>query len=299
MLRTGRNRSVDPSRLRWAPVLLLIGVFIASVASPTSAAPAKGQSHGAILEHALRAWAGFPVRSAPRHIILLEGYVLGPEYGFPDDTSKTAFDNGEITPPASWPTASASSMGFPIVGASAAFKTLTVPIPCSNCQLVTPLGTTGVRLGSGLFMTDRGNREFPAWLFSISGVQNPAKVLAVGPSAIYSASITRNGVSPSTMSATVGGGGRKIVVNFAGAASGTGSCTASYTLSVEESKQAVAVVVTSHPHGSPTAACAGVAYERHATAKLEAPLGARVVVDAATEGAMLVTAAKSAVAPGG
>jgi hypothetical protein len=95
------------------------------------------------------------------------------------------------------------------------------------------------------------------------------------------------------MSVTVSAGSRKIVVNFAGAAAGTGPCTASYTLPFKESRQAVAVAVIPHPHGQSDVACALVGYERHATAELEAPLGGRVVVDASSKGAVSVTTAPS------
>jgi hypothetical protein len=272
--------------------LLLSAVFVPQTAGAT---PAKGVGIAAMLARALHAWSGFPAKSSPRPLVLLEGYVVGPDGGFPDDNSKIAFGNGDITAPASWPTAPASSAGFPIVEASAAFKTLTT----SNSVFGSPppLSTTGVALGTGLFLTDRGWRTLPAWLFSLSGVQNPAKVLAVALSDIYSVQVTRDGESPAQLSVTVGSGGRRIVANITGAPSGTGPCTASYTLSVRESKQAVAIAVISHPHRGSSAAgnvaCAAVGYTRHVTAELNAPLGSRVVVDAKTDGAASATPATS------
>jgi hypothetical protein len=228
--------------------------------------------------------------------VFLEGYVLDPEFGFPDDNSKIAYGNGEITAPASWPASPTSSMGFPIIGASSAFKMLTTP----NSVLGSPppLSTTHVALGSGLFLTDRGWRLLPAWLFSLSGVQNPAKVLAVAPKDIYLAPVTQSGVSPAQLSVTVGPGGRRIVANFVGAAAGTGPCTASYTLAIKESRQAVAVAVISHPYRG-LQACSAVGYSRHATAELNTPLGARVVVDAKSDGAASATPASSVGAKGG
>ncbi len=161
-----------------------------TTASASGAANARSQSNGAKLDRALRAWAGFPVRSSPRRLVLLQGYVLNPDNGFPDDNSKEAFLDGDITAPASWPVSPASSMGFPIVGAAAAFKPLTTPTSSSTGSEPPPLGTTAVQLGSGLFLTDRGWRVLPAWLYSLSRAQNPAKVLAVAPSDIYAALIT-------------------------------------------------------------------------------------------------------------
>ncbi len=244
---------------------------------------------------ALHAWSGFPVASSPRPLVLLQGYVLNPEEGFPDSNSKIAFGNGAITAPAGWPTAPTSSIGFPIIGAPAAFKTLTT----SNSVLGSPppLSTTSVTLGSGVFLTDRGWRVLPAWLFSLSGVRNPAKVLAVGPPDIYLAKVTQDGESPTQLSVTVGPGGRRIVANIVGSPSGTGPCTSGYTLSVRESRQAVAIAVIAHPHRGPlnegNVACSLVGYPRHVPALLKAPLGARVVVDATSEGAASATPAAS------
>lgn len=286
-------------RFMSAASFLLILSFFQLACPSASAAPAEQQGD-AVLNRALHAWAGFPVQRSPRPLVLLHGDVLGPDDGFPTTAAKDAYGNGEINAPASWPATPASSMGYPIVGASGAFKKLTTSRTSSHpIGTPPPLSTTGVQLGTGQFLTDRGYRTLPAWIFSFSGVDNPAKVLAVGPSAIYSAAVTRGGTSPAQMSATVDAGGRHLVANFAGAPAGTGPCTASYTLAIRESKQAVAVELISHTHGSPYASCFKIAYLRHATAELTAPLGARVVVDASSDGAMSVTDASPGNAKGG
>lgn len=249
----------------------------------------------ALTSRALHEWSHFPAVSSPRPLILLDGYVLNPEDGFPDDNSKIAFGNGDITAPASWPATPKSSGGFPIIGASTAFKTLTASHGVLGSP--PPLSTTGVTLGSGLFLTDRGWRVLPAWLFSLSGVENPAKVLAVGPSDIYSAPVTRDGESLAQLSVTIEPGGRHIVANIVGSAAGTGPCTASYTLSIRESTQAVAIAVVPHPHGRAhgegLVACSLVGYPRHVSAELTTPLGTRVVVDAGTDGAAATSAASA------
>jgi hypothetical protein len=262
-------------------------------------AQAKGGRDSALLTRALRTWARFPVASSPRPLVLLEGYVLAPENGFPDDDSKIAFGNGQIAAPASWPSTPKSVKGLPIIAASGAFNTLTASRSVLGSP--PPLRTTRVQLGSGLFLTDRGWRILPAWLFSLAGVQNPAKVLAVGPAAIFSAPDTKGGNSPAQLSVTVARGGRRVVANIVGASPGTGPCTASYTLSIKESKAAVAVVVNAHPHtgasrhapGLVYASCFLVGYLRDAGAELNAPLGARVVVDAESDGAASVTPTSS------
>ena len=290
MLRSGGNRLLRSAWFRRACAIPFVVLSLAyATDSSASAAPAaKTQPDTAMLTRALRTWAKFPVRSSPRPLVLLEGYVLGPEGGFADDNSKTAFIGGEITPPSSWPVSATSTMGFPIVKAAAAFKTLTIPTG-NVLGTPPPLSTTGVHLGSGRFLTDRGYRVLPAWIFKLSGVANPAKVLAVRPSAIYYAPSTPEGTSPAELFVIVGGAGRHIVANFVGAPAGTGPCTASYTLSIKESKQAVAVAVIAHSHGNGNKGCLLVGYLRHTAAELTAPLGARVVVDAKSEGPAAAT----------
>ncbi len=229
--------------------------------------------------------------------------MLNPGNGFPDETSKEAFGNGQITVPAGgWPESPNRSMGFPIIGAAAAFKTLTTP-GSNALGSPPPLGTTAVQLGSGLFLTDRGWRTLPAWLFSLTGVQNPAEVLAVAPSAIYPGPATGAGLPPAQLSVTASRGGRHIVASFGGAPAGAGACTASYSLSIKESKQAVAVAVNAHPHRAPPGvgdvACALEAVLRRASGELKAPIGSRVVVDAASEAAVALTAPHSGGTEGG
>lgn len=293
-----RHRVVA-SHSRWAFVALLAVPLLVAACSSTSSSSSVSsttiQPDGAQLDSALTAWAGFPVGSSPRPIVLVGGSVLDPEYGFPDGASKIAYGNGEINAPATWPPSPGSSMGLAIIGAPAAFKTLTTP----NGVLGTPppLSTSGVQLGSATFLTDRGNRNLPAWLFSLSGVQHPAEVLAVSPSAIYSAPILKGRSDLAEMSATIGVDDRTMVVRFPGAAAGTGPCTADYTLSIAESKQAVAVAVIEHPHPGGQI-CDSVAYPRQATAKLDSSLQARVVVDSASSGPVTVTTASGSATGG-
>jgi hypothetical protein len=259
------------------------------VSSFTSSSTSGSKS----LDNALQLWGGFPVNRKPRLLIPLDGYVLNPEYGFSDDSTKMAFDNGQIMPPDNWPAAPPLSLGYPIVGAAGAFKTLTTPTT-NVLGTPPPLHATGAQLGSGLFLTDRGWKVLPAWVFSISEVHNPAKVLAVAPSALYAAPPDRDGYSPGQISVTVTQFGRHITANFAGAPAGSGPCTASYSLSVKESKHVVAVVVIAHNHtvGKTSVACALVAVSRHASAQLRRSLGPRVLIDAKTDGAVSATTAQ-------
>jgi hypothetical protein len=249
-------------------LLCVLVVTVATIGLVASAAGGTSAHRGPVsidsatpgltsLDNALHAWGSFPVNR---------------------------------TPPGNWPTAPTSSMGYPLVGAAGAFKTLTTPTT-NILGNPPPLHATGAQLGSGLFLTDRGTRLLPAWLFSISEVQNPAKVLAVAPSAIYAAPSDLDGYSRAQLSVTVTQSGRHITANFGGAPAGSGPCTAGYSLSVKESKHAVAVLVIAHDHtgGNTSVACALNAVLRHASAELHHSLGPRVVVDAKSDGAVSAT----------
>lgn len=287
-----------PRTTRAALALLAVSIVAASCSASSRGEKAQTPDQGA-LETALHTWSGFPVAASPRPMILLGPHVIGPAGGFLSSDAKNAFDSGQITPPATWPASPPTADGFAIAGTEAAFKTFVTSVS-SPGPSGTPLQTTAVKLGSGLFLTDRGYRRYPAWLFSLSGVQSPVAVLALKPSDLYSEHYV---TQPELMSASVGADGKSLRVRFVGGAVGPGPCGATYSLSVEESTHAVAVSVRSHPNPSPTTtasppavpiACSAVGYPDSAAAELEAPLGARVVVDGRSKGALVV----SDVAPG-
>ena len=288
-VRLRHSHVVRTARTRVVAIVGLIPVFALAGLGISPASGTKAEGVGARLDRALRTWSAFPVRASTRPLVLLEGYVLNPEGGFPNDNSKIAFGDGAITAPASWPSSATSDLGFPIIGAPAAFKTLTTPSSVAGSP--PPLAVTDVVMGSGSFLTDRGPQLLPAWLFSLSGVQSPAKVLAVAPSRIYADPTFRSGNSPTQLAATVALGDRRLVVSFPGAPGGNGPCTERYTSEVKESKQALAIAIIPHANASGPQACALPAYTRHLTVKLAAPLGSRVVVDANSDGAAQVTPA--------
>jgi hypothetical protein len=271
-------------------LVLLAGAAGQNAPISGAAIPAQESAHDHQLDRALHAWAHFPAEASPRPLVLLEGDELGPELGFPNDNSKLAYGNGQIAPPAGWPASPKSSMGLPIIGPTVAFKILTTPTD-GVVGSPPPLSTTGVQLGSGSFLTDRGWRTLPAWQFSFAGVENAAKVLAVVPARIYSAPVTHPSSSPAELSVSVSQGGRRLTATFAGAPGGSGRCTASYSLAVKESGHAVAIEVISHPYDGPGSqmACVSVGVSRHATSELKTPLGGRVVVDATTLSAAAAT----------
>jgi hypothetical protein len=52
------------------------------------------------------------------------------------------------------------------------------------------------RLGAAMFMTDRGLRRLPAWLFGFAAIRGTAAVLAVAPAQIFPLPAPANGQPP-------------------------------------------------------------------------------------------------------
>ena len=145
-----------------------------------------------------------------------------------------------------------------------------------------------MRLGAGAFATDRGVRRLPAWLFGFSGVPDPAAVLAVAPSRIFAPPARPARSAWPDMSARLGRDRRTLTIRLFGTAPGTGPCTASYSVRQAASPAAVAVAVQGHAHGGGAVACSAVGYLRQVKVVLSAPLGGRVLVDAANGAAIPV-----------
>jgi hypothetical protein len=215
--------------------------------------------------------------------VLVGSLVLGPSK-FLDGQAKLDFMNGAFDGPALLPAGPATADGYPVISAAAAIALLrsqshgAPPSPSA-----THLTITDARFGAQKFLTDRGDRTLPAWLFTFARVDGSVAVLAVSPQSAWLPS----GLAAGDFGASFVNGARMasdhrtLTAGFTGAPAGTGPCTASYALSLTESPTAVVVTVTESSHNpSAQTVCTLVGYIRTATAVLTAPLGARVVVDA-------------------
>jgi hypothetical protein len=270
-----------------AVLLTLLSVF-ASDSGSAFASPTRNPEISA----ALTAWSHFPVHEPLRPLVLIDDdNVNAPALGFPDDATKTAFEDGAIAAPQSLPIGPQSANGFPLISAQAAIGILRVQ---SGPPAATPLTATTVTLGTGIFETDRGRQSLPAWLFRFQNIFNPAQVLAVSPRRIFrpparrlvtGATLTTNAIAGSALLAP---GMKTITVVTSGAPAGTGPCTASYSMRVGVSSTAIAVAVHVTPHLGHTG-CLLQASFIHLTTKLSVPLDHRVVVDALTWEPMPVT----------
>jgi hypothetical protein len=282
-------------RRRWATGVAMLGVVVVVILAaiafgPRSSLPG-GPSHPTPgkqppsqstqqLRRALRLWSGFPVNASPRPLILLGNQVDVPSGGFPDDSTKIAFGDGDINTPETFPSGPERAGGFPLISAKQAFglfKSTAGKGPPATVEL----NVTSVRLGTAVFETDRGYRQLPAWLFALGGVENPAAVLAVAQAAIYAPpDLPANGPS-STLGARLSSDGRTLTVTFGGAPWGTGPCDLEYSLVTAVSKTGVALELNAHQaHKDPNANCGEPATASHIATTLSAPLGNRVVIDA-------------------
>jgi hypothetical protein len=249
---------------------------------------------GQRVQQVLRAWSAFPAGASPRPLILAGPRVADPRSGFPTGAAKLAYLEGAFALPATLPSGPAAAAGFPLIASRAAAGVLR-SAAAEGPPTAGRLTVTSVRLGTGPFATDRGVRQLPAWLFGFAGVPDPAAVLAVAPSRIFAPPAGPASSASPDMSARLGPDRRTLTIRLFGAASGTGPCTASYSVRQAASPAAVAVVVREHAHGG-AVACSSVAYLRQVKVVLPAPLAGQVLVDAASGAAIPVIVAASAVA---
>ena len=258
--------------------------------SPTPTTPAFPSAADQLtLQEVLAAWAGFPVNGSPRPLILLAGAdqtMNSPGFAFPSGDDKLAFLLGQVHPPASWPTNPGEADGYPLITPAAAFAEF-MPTPGTyDPPTTTWLDASSVQLGTATFTSDRGPYQLPAWEFTFGGVSGSQAVLAVAPASIYSVPAALSSPSGTALAggAELGADGRTLTVDTGGWESGSGPCEAGYSLQVESSDTAVAIVVDEdfHPPPSPEG-CSDTASITQLTTVLSAPLDARVVVNADAE----------------
>jgi hypothetical protein len=206
--RRAGGRGAAPVVAGALPTALLAGCgsTVAAASRPT----------GQQLRRALAAWSKFPVSVSPRPLVLAGPDITGPLPGFPSGATKLAYLQGAITFPANMPHGRASAGGFRVITArqaAALFRPGAVKGPPPG----TRLRVTTVRLGAGMFVTDRGVRRLPAWRFGFTAIRGPAAVLAVAPTQLFTPPVRPGGRPPLVDWAYLGTGGRALTVRFTGA----------------------------------------------------------------------------------
>lgn len=284
MQSTWTPRQINPAAQR-LPVLVVLGTLVSVLLAACGGGPESERviSGRQPASELLQAWAAFPVHASPRPLVLVGSLVLGPSK-FPDGQAKLDFMNGAFDGPASLPAAPATAGGYPVISGAAAIALLRSQLHGALPSLsTTHLTISDARFGTETFLTDRGERALPAWLFTFARVDGTVAVLAISQQAQWlPPGLVAGEFGASFVNgARIAGDHRTLTAGFTGAPEGTGPCTASYALSLTESLTAVVVTVTESSHNpSPQTACTLVGYLRTASAVLTAPLGARVVVDA-------------------
>lgn len=281
-----------------AAVLTLAAVAGCSSASPPAPMPPVSSQLRSALQH----WSAFPVSAVVRPVVV-DAYagVTGPS-AFPGGAAKQAFADGAIDLPRSLPAGPGEAAGYPLISAANAARQLTrgqapapTPVasavqsgaPSSTASPATRLTVTGVKLGTSVVGTDRGQQALPAWQFSFRGVAGTADVLAVAASGRYWPAGLKQ-VATLDHASQPGRNGRTLTLATSGAEEGTGSCEASYSVRQQSSAHAVALYVVETDHGG-AGNCPDDGFPVTVPVTLAAPLGNRVLVDALTYAPIPVT----------
>jgi hypothetical protein len=228
----------------------------------------------------LQAWRSFPADASPRPPVLTGPAVLDPRSGFPTDQDKESYEAGRFDLATALPATPATGGGYPVVSAKAAFERLQATHQNATVQ-GRPLPTLRIvtaALGQAYFDTDRGRRQLPAWRFGLERFASPIWVLAVQPTALWTAkplSATDLGFR-----ATPGPDGRTLRLDFIGGPDEPTVCGITYTASaVESSTAAVIRLVSKHQRRARgNQNCLPIGYSRTVTLRLAKPLGGRVLL---------------------
>ena len=242
------------------------------------------------------AWARSPLAKAWRTglvVLTADELTSGPSGGFPSDAAKLAFINGDLvftgSPPTgapagvvTWP--DGSTLKVPVLSEARAFSGLTGSRQCPGCA-TTPLAVTAARPTTLDVRTSRGTASVPAWAFTLKGVPSPVIQAALAPGSyltLYMYGSSAEKLAP-LGTAFVGGGpvtpsadGRTLTVGLGGS-----PCDTAWGGLVAEVGGVVVVGGWMHDP-NPDHSCIAVLLQRLAAVRLAAPLGDRVVIDAAT-----------------
>jgi hypothetical protein len=246
-------------------------------------------------EVALEFWNRFPAQKDPRPVIALgQGVVLDPRTGFPNDETKIAYSEGRFVLRAALPSGPTAADRLPVASAADAFDRLRAIGRLAGGK-VAPLIIHAVRLGTAIFLTDRGPRRLPAWQFFFTHIARPALVLALATTRLFTPPPLQQ-LGPTGPGNSIEDSAREnrtetaIAISFIGAPPGNGPCDASYSASAVQDRRAVAFTITTHSQlAPPQTVCAAVGYTRTTVLHLPRPLGRRVLISSTDAGAVPVT----------
>jgi hypothetical protein len=291
-----------------------------STAGPGGAPDARAQRFEQRATTVAQAWQAAPGRMAWQtgYVPLQGPTVLPADPKFTDET-KQAFLAGWYVRQVKLPDTKPANadirfpdgaLSVPLIAATAAYRQLDQgdPPPCSArpaapavtstgpdgsvssgpASACVPLTVTAAKLGTVAVRTSRGEAQVPAWLFTVRELAAPVARLAVAQPAIGPVP-TASVPAPSTTGELVTAqdltavDGAKLTYRL-----GIGACDNDLTPLVQESDD---VVVVSGGVTRSSGVCTEQLVVKPVTVTLDAPLGARPVLDANTGQPLLLTAA--------
>ena len=272
----------------------------AQPASPLAAPSPVGvnvAAFNALARQEASAWARSPLAKVWRTgLVLLDPALTSvPSSGFPSAAAERAFADRALVfegpPPSGRPAgvvtwSDGSTMKVAVLSATRSFEALTRGGSCVTC-VSTPLVVTAARPATVAVPTSRGTASVPAWAFTIKGVSSPVIQVALAPGSYVTphddgAIIPAKELGPlgtgfaATTNARVSVTGRTLTLSLDGE-----YCDTKWGGLVYETGGAVVVggwLYRPDPHGGCLAAIVG----RLAVVRLAAPVGDRVVLEAAT-----------------
>jgi hypothetical protein len=238
---------------------------------------------------ALKLWSRFPAAAVPRPIVLLDGPVLDPNIGSLSrydpqlrrvlhPQALLAFEASRFVLHTQLPLTLDRFRGWRVIGAEQAFDIL-LRTPAEKREgQPSPrmrLPITGARLTLGSFSTDRGQRDLPVWAFTVHGLRQPVRVLAVPRSRVFMPPVSWAGEN-----ATVSDSGRVIRLAFVGGLAGDKPCDQSYTAGSVADNRAVAVWLVDHPvKTGGDRLCIAIGTLRTVLVHIDKPLGSRALIE--------------------
>jgi hypothetical protein len=277
-------------------------VLSASTVSTVSDAPADRRAFpdrtaapgtDAEAARALDRWRAFPATRRPRPIVLIGGLLR--EAGYVTDDARIAVATGRLElaaptpriPPYMSVRLPGGTFELPTTSAKAAFATVldaSDPADVPDASPA-PVRITRVVLATAKFLTDRGVRTLPAWLFHAREALAPLAVPALHPSAFWHPGEFHPGAMGEG-DLTTDGRLLTVTVPVPDPRTSPGELYVRYVPVAVESATAVLVRPRAELGSAPPVAtdpeCADEPIMRYAeyTVRLSTPLGNRVAIDA-------------------
>jgi hypothetical protein len=272
----------------WVAALLLVTACGAVPEQGSGSLPQPSAPDAALVK-----WASFPANARPRPIIIFNRTVehIGPA-GFTSEPdrkrdwgcNKFALAPGVALPRTAPDRATAQGAVYPSIDAERAYRELIAArgrYAAANpeCSTSTPFAIKAVRWATAGFQTDRGTMTMSAWVFEVAEIEAYLAYSALDPSAFFGGGATEG----SSEGVRVSADGLTLRIRVSNA--GPGKCDYGYSVATAESATAVSYAVRQFSHASPgeSVICTLPLWISYIAAPLRAPLGGRVVVDAAGE----------------